>query len=154
GEPVGVAGDVLTHVGYLVARRLGAALIGNKLTPCCEHLTDGAADLNRGRVGDTTAAIGRARDATDGRANAGERQGELIIERAKLLGVGFKMMDVLPAEPQPVGCAARQAAAAVATGAVGGVLATGATVGGGAERGVLISGHRSPRRGGGVWCMV
>jgi len=95
---MGVAGDVLTHVGYLVARRLDAAFLNNKLTPCCKHRADGAADLNRGRVGDAAAAIRRARDATDGRANAGERQGELIIERAKLLGVGFKMMDVLPTE--------------------------------------------------------
>src|SRR5690606_14168144 len=149
-----VAGDVLTHVGYLVTRRLGAALIGNKLTPCCEHRADGAADLNRGRVRDAAAAIGRARDAADGRANAGERQSERIIGRGELLGVGLRVADVRPAEPQPVGCAARQAAAAVATGAVGGVLATGATVGGGAERGVLISGHRSPRREDGVWCMV
>ena len=70
------------------------------------------------------------------------------------LVVSFEMADVLPAESYPVGCAARQAAAAVVTGAVGGVLATGATVGGGAKRGVLISGHQSPRREDGVWCMV
>src|SRR5690606_36923116 len=61
---------------------------------------------------------------------------------------------VWPAEPQPVGGGPGLAAAAVATGAVGGVLATGAAVGGGAERGVVISGHRSPQRDDGVWCMV
>src|SRR5690606_35973735 len=102
GEPVGVADDVLTHVAYLVARQLNTPLLGDQPAPGCEHRADGAAGLNRGRVRDA-AAVGRARDAADGRAGAGERQGELVVELGGLARVAAEPVCVWPAEPQPVG---------------------------------------------------